>query len=130
MLAIVGASVISLTLFISMFTSAGYAMSIMMPGEAAVLTLSDKFLYISLAMLVTALVAAAQWDALAIDYRDAVILQPLPIRPATLRLAKLTAVAALGAGVAMAVNIFPAIVFPWMLAFAVPQMRACAGVRS
>lgn len=124
MLAIVGASVISLTLFISMFTSAGYAMSIMMPGEAAVLTLSDKFLYISLAMLVTALVAAAQWDALAIDYRDAVILQPLPIRPATLRFAKLTAVAALGAGVAIAVNIFPAIIFPWMLAFAVPQMHA------
>ena len=86
MIAIVGASVISLTLFISMFTSAGYAMSIMMPGEAAVMTLSDKFLYVSLAMLVTALVAAAQWDALAIDYRDAVILQPLPIRPAVLRL--------------------------------------------
>ena len=124
MLAIVGGSVISLTLFISMFTSAGYAMSIMMPGEAAVLTLSDKFLYVSLAMLVTALVAAAQWDALAIDYRDAVILQPLPIRPAVLRFAKLSAVAALGAGVAIAVNIFPAIIFPWMLAFAVPQMHA------
>ena len=124
MLAIVGASVISLTLFISVFTSAGYAMSIMMPGEAALLTLSDKFVYVSLAMLVTALVAAAQWDALAIDYRDAVILQPLPIRPAALRLAKLTAVAALGAGVAVAVNIFPTIVFPWMLAFAVPQMSA------
>jgi hypothetical protein len=124
MLAIVGASVISLTLFISVFTSAGYAMSIMMPGEAAVLTLSDKFIYVSLAMLVTALVAAAQWDALAIDYRDAVILQPLPIRPAVLRLAKLSAVAALGAGVAIAVNVFPAIVFPWMLAFAVPQMSA------
>ena len=124
MLAIVGAAVISLTLFISMFTSAGYAMSIMMPGEAAVLTLSDKFLYVSLAMLVTALVAAAQWDALTIDYRDAVILQPLPIRPAVLRLAKLTAVAALGAGVAIAVNVFPALIFPWMLAFAVPQMAA------
>ena len=124
MLAVVGASVISLTLFISVFTSAGYAMSILMPGEAAVLTLSDKFVYVSLAMLVTALVAAAQWDALAIDYRDAVILQPLPIRPAALRLAKLTAVAALGAGVAVAVNIFPTIVFPWMLAFAVPQMSA------
>jgi hypothetical protein len=121
-LAIIGASTISLTLFISMFTSAGYAMSIMMPGEAAVLSLSDKFIYAALAMLVTALVAAAQWDALSVDYRDAVILQPLPIRPATLRLAKLTAVAALGAGVAIAVNIFPTLVFPWMLAFAVPQM--------
>ena len=124
MIAIVGASVVSLTLFISMFTSAGYAMSRMMPGEAAVLTLSDKFLYVSLAMLVTALVAAAQWDALAIDYRDAVILQPLPIRPAVLRLAKLTAVAFLGIGVAIAVNVFPALIFPWMLAWAVPQMSA------
>jgi hypothetical protein len=122
MLAIIGASVISLTLFISMFTSAGYATSIMMPGEAAVLSLSDKFIYASLAMLVTALVAAAQWDGLAVDYRDAVILQPLPIRPATLRLAKLTAVAALGASVAIAVNLFPTLVFPWMLSFAIPQM--------
>ncbi|MEP6783812.1 MAG: hypothetical protein ABI983_09085 [Acidobacteriota bacterium] len=124
LLAIVGASVISLTLFISMFMSAGYAMSRLAPSEGAVLTLSDKFFYISLAMLVTALVAASQWDALSIDLRDAAILQPLPIRPVTLRLAKLTAVALLGAGVAIAVNLFPTIVFPWMLAFAVRQMSA------
>lgn len=124
LLAIVGASVVSLTLFISMFMSSAYAMSVLMPGHAAVLTLSDKFFYIALAMLVTALVAAAQWDALAIDQRDAAILQPLPVRPGTLRLAKLTAVAMLGAGVALAVNIFPTLVFPWMLAFAVPQMHA------
>lgn len=124
MLAIVGASVISLTLFISMFMSSQYAMAILMPAHAAVLTLNDKFFYVSMAMLVTALTAAAQWDALAIDQRDTAILQPLPIRPRTLRLAKLTAVAVLGAGVAIAVNIFPTWVFPWMVAFAVPQMTA------
>lgn len=122
MLAVLGASVVSLTLFISMFMSAQYAMTILMPAHAAVLTLNDKFFYISLAMLVTALTAAAQWDALAIDQRDAAILQPLPVRPRTLRLAKLTAVAMLGAGVAIAVNVFPTWVFPWMVAFAVPQM--------
>jgi hypothetical protein len=122
MLAVLGASVVSLTLFISMFMSAQYAMTILVPAHAAVLTLNDKFFYISLAMLVTALTAAAQWDALAIDQRDAAILQPLPVRPRTLRLAKLTAVAMLGAGVALAVNIFPTWVFPWMVAFAVPQM--------
>jgi hypothetical protein len=122
LLAIVGATVVSLTLFISMFMSAGYAMSILTPSQGAVLTLSDKFFYISLAMLVTASVAASQWDALSIDLRDAAILQPLPIKPFTLRLAKLTAVALLGAAVAVAVNIFPTIVFPWMLAFAVRQM--------
>ena len=122
MLAVLGASVISLTLFISMFMSAQYAMTILMPAHAAVLTLNDKFFYVSLAMLVTALTAAAQWDALAIDQRDAAILQPLPVRPRTLRLAKLTAVAILGAAVAIAVNVFPTWVFPWMVAFAVPQM--------
>ena len=72
-------------------------------------------------MLVTALVAAAQWDALAIDYRDAV--DPAAAADAGPRrcgCAKLTAVASLGAGVAVAVNVFPTIVFPWMLAFSRP----------
>ncbi len=122
MLAVLGASVISLTLFISMFMSAQYAMTILVPAHAAVLTLNDKFFYVSLAMLVTALTAAAQWDALSLDHRDTAILQPLPVRPRTLRLAKLTAVALLGAGVSVAVNAFPTWIFPWMVAFGVPQM--------
>lgn len=124
LLAVVGASVVSLTLFISMFMSAQYAMNMLMPAHAAVQTLNDKFFYISLAMLVTAITAAAQWDALAIDQRDAAILQPLPVRPRTLRLAKLTAVAMLCGAVAIAVNIFPTWIFPWMVAFSVPQMTA------
>ena len=45
LLAIVGAGVVSLTLFISMFLSAGYAMTVLTPGEAAVRTLNDKFFY-------------------------------------------------------------------------------------
>src|SRR5688572_8208492 len=92
-LAIIGAGVVSLTLFISMFLSATYAMSVLTPGEAAMRTLSDKFFYVSLAMLITALVAASQWDALSLDQRDAAILDPLPVRPAIVRWAKLTAVA-------------------------------------
>jgi hypothetical protein len=50
LLAIVGAAVVSSTLFISMFLSATYAMSVLTPGEAAVRTLNDKFFYASLAM--------------------------------------------------------------------------------
>jgi hypothetical protein len=122
MLAVLGASVISLTLFISMFTSAAYAMSIMSPAQAALLSLSDKFFYLSLAMLTTALVAASQWDALTIDQRDVAILEPLPIGTGVVRRAKLTAVALLGAAVAVAVNAFPTIIFPWMMAFSVPQI--------
>jgi hypothetical protein len=124
LLAVVGAGVVSLTLFASMFLSSIYAMSVLTPGEAAVRTLNDKFFYVSLAMLVTALVAAAQWDALSLDHRDSAILDPLPVRPSIVRWAKLTAVAILGAAVALGVNLFPTWVFPWMLSFSLRQMTA------
>lgn len=122
LLAVVGASVISLTLFISVFLSAPYAMSILGPGQAAILTLNDKFFYVTLAMLATALVAASQWDALSVDVRDAAILDPLPVRTGTVRRAKVTAVAILGACAAVAMNTFPTFVFPWMLSFSLRQM--------
>ena len=124
LLAIVGAGVVSLTLFVSMFLSATYAMSRLTPGEGAILTLNDKFFYVSLAMLLTALVAASQWDSLSLDQRDSAILDPLPVPPAIVRWSKLTAVAMLGAAAAIVINIFPSIIFPWMLAFALPTMRA------
>ena len=121
-LAIIGAGVVSLTLFISMFLSATYAMSVLTPGEAAMRTLSDKFFYVSLAMLITALVAASQWDALSLDQRDAAILDPLPVPALTVRVAKITAVTMLGAIVALLVNAFPTLIFPWMLSFSLRQM--------
>lgn len=124
LLAVIGGGVITLTLFISMFLSAPYAMSRLAPGEAAVRTLNDKFFYVSLAMLITALIAAAQWDALSLDQRDAAILDPLPVPSSIVRWAKLTAVAILGGVAAIVINVFPSIIFPWMLAFAVPQMSA------
>jgi hypothetical protein len=122
MLAVVGAMVVSLTLFISMFMSAGYVMAVFTPGPAAVASLSDKFFYLSFAMIVTALVAALQWDALAIDPRDAAILEPLPVKPATVRRAKLAAVAILGGAVAILVNFFPSMIFPWLLVFNLRQL--------
>jgi len=124
LLAVIGGGVITLTLFLSMFLSAGYAMSRLTPGEAAVATLNDKFFYLSLAMLITALIAATQWDALSLDQRDSAILDPLPVPPSIVRWAKLTAVAILGGVAAIVINIFPSIIFPWMLAFAVPAMSA------
>ena len=124
LLAVIGGGVITLTLFVSMFLSSTYAMSRLAPGEAAVRTLNDKFFYMALAMLITALIAAAQWDALSLDQRDAAILDPLPVPPWIVRWAKLTAVAILGGVAAIVINVFPSIIFPWMLAFAVPAMSA------
>jgi hypothetical protein len=126
LLAVVGAILVSLTLFVSVMMSFNYVMVVWTPGQAAVLSLNDKFFYLALAMIVTALVAASQWDALAIDARDAAILEPLPVATGTIRRAKLTAVAILGAAVAVAVNAFPSIVFPSLLVYNYRQMSLVA----
>jgi hypothetical protein len=121
LLAVVGSLAMSLTLFLSFVMSAKYV-STWTPGGAAVASLDDKFLYLAFAMIVTALVAATQWDTLSIDPRDAAILEPLPVEAGIIRRAKLAAVAILGAGVAIAVNLFPSFVFPWLLIFGFRQM--------
>jgi hypothetical protein len=117
MLAVAGSMAISLTLFISVFRSANYVMVVYTPSQAAMAALDDRFFYLAFAMIVSALVAASQWDALAIDTRDATILEPLPVPAGTIRRAKLAAVATLGAAVAVAISVFPSLVFPWMLLF-------------
>jgi len=122
LLAVVGAIVLCLTLFVSFFLSALYAMVRLMPGQLAVLSLDDKFFHLSVGMIATALVAASQWDHLAIDPRDVSILEPLPVRAGTIRRAKLSAVAILGAAVAIGVNLFPSIIFPWLLVFSLRQI--------
>jgi hypothetical protein len=86
------------------------------------LSLNDKFFYLSLAMIATGLVAASQWDALAIDSRDAAILEPLPVPASTIRRAKLSAVAILGLATAIAVNACASIVFPSLLVYNLRQM--------
>jgi hypothetical protein len=122
-LAVIGALVLCLTLFATTFMSFNYLGPAMNPGLGAVLSLNDKFFYIGAAMIVMALVAAAQWDALAIDGRDAAILEPLPVPVATIRHAKLSAVAILGVAVSVAVNASPSIVFPALLVFKFREMR-------
>ncbi|HJU42308.1 MAG TPA: hypothetical protein VJ691_05815 [Vicinamibacterales bacterium] len=126
LLAVVGSLAVSLTLFISMFMSAKFIGAYLTPGQAAVLSLNDKFFYLAMAMVATALMAAVQWDALTIDARDAAILEPLPVSAATVRRAKLTAVAVLGGAVAVGLNVFPSLIFPWLLAINFPQMKVVA----
>jgi hypothetical protein len=121
LLAVVGSLAMSLTLFLSFALSAKYV-STWTPGGAAVASLDDKFLYLAFGMIVTALVAAIQWDTLSIDPRDAAILEPLPVEAGVIRRAKLAAVAILGAGVAIALNVFPSMIFPWLLIFGFRQM--------
>jgi hypothetical protein len=124
LVAVVSTALVSLTLFVSAVLSFTYVMNpVLTPGQAAVLALNDRYFYLALGMIVSALVAASQWDALSIDTRDAAILEPLPVRAGTIRRAKLSAIAILGAAAAIGVNLCPSIVFPSLLVFTFRQME-------
>jgi hypothetical protein len=126
LIAVVGATTLSLTLFVSAMLSFKYVGPLMSPGLAAVLAFNDRYFYLALGMVMTALVAASQWDALSIDARDAAILEPLPVQASTIRRAKLSAVAILGVAVSIAVTVCPSIVFPPLLVYTFTQMSAWA----
>jgi hypothetical protein len=116
LLAVTGALLLSSTIFISVVMAFfKYVVGIYTPGQLAVSALDDRFFYVALSMIVLALLAAAQWDALVVDVRDASILEPLPVRSGTIRRAKLAAVAIMGAGAAVALNAVPSVVFPLLM---------------
>ncbi len=98
---------ISLTLFASVFIGSKYLIGIPPPGVVAMSSLFDSFLLISISMLVMALVATVQWDAISLDMRDAANLAALPIQRRTLVTAKLAALAVFGTGLAITLNLFP-----------------------
>ena len=117
LLAIVGAALFSVMLLVTVFMSFQYVMAVRTPSQLALAALNDKYFYLSLSMIVSALLAVVQWDSLVVDIRDAAILEPLPVRPTAIRAAKVAAVATLGAGAAVIVNVMPTLVFPWLLVY-------------
>jgi hypothetical protein len=109
-LSAIGGTLIALSLFVAILMATPYVFSNdMPPGMVSLSSLDDRFLFASASMLVMALVAVAQWDALALDTRDASALGLLPIPRAVIVRTKLTAVAVLGIGVAVAWNVVPTI---------------------
>jgi hypothetical protein len=66
---------------------------------------------IAYSMIVVGLVAVFAWDALTFDRRDAMVLGPLPITPATIVLAKLAALCALLLGASLGVNLLNSLLF-------------------
>ena len=95
-----------------LFLGQKYVIGIPTPGLTSVAALDDKFLYISASMLVMALMAAVQWDALAVDERDTAILGTLPIETRDIGRAKLEALATFVAAFAVLLNGVPSVVFP------------------
>ena len=86
----------ALLLFISMLLSMaafGFAGSHMAPPARLAFTVVIEHFMIATTMLVVGLFAVLSWDSTFPDRRDVLVLAPLPVRPLTMFLAKVAAVA-------------------------------------
>lgn len=111
-LSIAGAALLSGTLFVTVMLLPKYILGFGTPGVTAITAMEDRFFLFALAMIVTALATAAQWDAMSLDPRDAAILGPLPILRSQMVSAKAAAVGLYAVGVALALTLAPAVLHP------------------
>src|SRR5947207_8980075 len=115
-LAVLCAFVVSLAVFVTFFISTEYLSAfIQLPGPTALSALSDRFLFISASIAVSALATLMVWDALALEPRDVAILGPLPIPASTITRAKLAAAFLFGTVFAVALNAVPSVLYPVFL---------------
>ncbi len=109
-LSALGGALVTVSLFMAILIAVPYQFSPdMPPGMVSLNSLDDRFLFTSASMLVMALAAVAQWDALALDARDTAVLGVLPIPRAVIVRSKFIAVAVLAIGVAVGWNLAPAL---------------------
>jgi hypothetical protein len=107
-LSALGGAVVGVSLFVAVLIATPYQFFPLMPaGIVSLHWLDDRFLFTSASMLVMALAAVAQWDALALDARDTAVFGVLPIPPVVVVRTKFVAVALLAIGVAVAWNLPP-----------------------
>jgi hypothetical protein len=99
--------------FMPVMMGFSYAIFAMLHGPEALRIASrgDKAFYLGFAMTASAAITAVTWSSLLVDRRDGLILGALPVRPATVVRAKLTALAAYVGLVAGAMNLPAAISF-------------------
>ena len=115
-LAAVGGTLLSVSLFLSMLTMLQYQFSnFLPPGLTSLRSLDDRFLWVSASMLVMALLAVALWDSLALDARDTAVLGVLPIPRSAITRSKFVAIALLAAGTDIGWNFAPTLLRTWSL---------------
>ena len=120
-LAMVCGGLLTLGLFLSVLVSLKFLFMVFQsPARTAALAIDDRVLFITLSMMVMALVAVATWDALSLDPRDTAILGPLPIERRVIVLAKLRAVAVLAIGFSLALSSLSSVFHPTLMVAKLP----------
>ena len=111
-----GGTLVTVSLVLSLLIALGYQFSnFLPPGITSLRSLDDRFLLVSASMLIMALAAVLQWDALVLDARDAAVLGPLPIPKPVLVRAKFMATGLFASAVVVGWNLFPMLLRSWSL---------------
>jgi len=120
-IAMVCGGLLTLGLFLSVLISMKFVfMPFQSPGRTALLALGDRLTFVSIAMIVMALVAVVAWDALSLDPRDTAMFGPLPIAPAVIVRAKLRAVGIVAGGFALAISSLSSLFHPLLMVAKLP----------
>ncbi len=120
-LGVVCAALTTAGLFGTAFISVKYQFSpLQLPGWTSLAALNDLSLFVGASMIVMALAAVSEWDALGLDVRDASILGPLPLPRGMLVRAKLAAIALFTVAFAVALNAVPSVIYPILLSSKLP----------
>ena len=113
-------------LWLSLGLVFSYSSPFIAPSERLLIALHHKYQFIAVSMIVMALAATLQWEALGLDARDLSNLGPLPVSRGTLLGAKVLALLMMLAAFAVALNAIPSLAFPaaWLSLVPIGMPRA------
>lgn len=118
LLALAAAGLVTVPLFATIFMSVKYLMQpLQSPGWTQITALGDQLTFCATSLLVSAIIATLEWDALALSPRDAMILGVLPVPHREIVRAKVRALVTFAAAFVMALNALPTLLHaPLMVA--------------
>lgn len=120
-LALAAAGLITVPLFVTVLMGWRYLMRpIQAPGWTEMAMLDDQMAFCGTSMLVSAVIAALQWDALSLSRRDAMILGLLPISSLEVIRAKVLSLVVFASAFVAALNVLPTLLHPPLMVANLP----------
>ncbi len=121
-LAIAAAALVTVPVFVTMFMGLKYLMRpLQTAGWTEVTAMGDHVTFCAVSLLVSALIATLEWNALSLSARDKAILGVLPIFDRQLLGAQTTALVTFAGGFVLALNAIPALLHPFLMAAQLPM---------
>ena len=113
LLAVAAAALITVPLFATVLMSVKYLMQpLQSPGWTEVTTMGDQLIFCATSLLVSAIIATLEWEALALSPRDSMILGVLPVPRREIVRAKVQALVTFAAAFVIALNALPTLMHP------------------